>query len=50
MSWKVSEVVAALPALLELAVVLFVTGIPLFLWTMCHGADLARDHTPNYTA
>jgi hypothetical protein len=34
MSWRVSEVVAALPALLELAVVLFVTGIPLFLWTM----------------
>jgi hypothetical protein len=33
-SWRVPEVVAALPALLELAVVLFVTGIPLFLWTM----------------
>jgi hypothetical protein len=33
-SWKVPQVVAALPALLELAVVLFVTGIPLFLWSM----------------
>jgi hypothetical protein len=33
-SWRVSEVIAALSALLQLAVVLFVTGIPLFLWTM----------------
>jgi hypothetical protein len=33
-SWKVSDAVAAMPALLELAVVLFMTGLPLFLWNL----------------